>query len=395
MDLIPSPMAERPGLVIRDPMRFSDAIVIVPWEIAPSLECFDGEHTQLDLKAELARRTGSVDVSRLQEDLYQALSQSGFLEDEAFARVREERLQTFQDAEVRESAHAGSAYPTDPEELDKTMQGYIDPCERAAECDGIVGIAAPHVSPFGGWQSYRAAYSQLAPDLADRTFVVLGTSHYGEPDKFGLTRKSFETPLGRTATAVEVVNELEARAPGAVGMEDYCHAVEHSIEFQVLFLQWLFGPGIRVVPVLCGSFFRAFETHDRPEQDEHVARFLGALGELAARGSKRLVWVLGVDMAHIGRRYGDRVPARANRGHLVEVAARDAARNERIAVGDARGFWDLVRENKDDLRWCGSSPIYTFLYAVPGVEGTVHRYEQWNIDEASVVSFAGISFRAR
>jgi hypothetical protein len=32
------------------------------------------------------------------------------------------------------------------------------------------------------------------------------------------------------------------------------------------------------------------------------------------------------------------------------------------------------------------------MKAVPQARGTLHRYEQWNIDENSVVSFAGISF---
>ena len=35
------------------------------------------------------------------------------------------------------------------------------------------------------------------------------------------------TPMSR------LVDELAAAAPNAVRMEDYCHAVEHSIEFQV------------------------------------------------------------------------------------------------------------------------------------------------------------------
>jgi len=52
-----------------------------------------------------------------------------------------------------------------------------------------------------------------------------------------------------------------------------------------------------------------------------------------------------------------------------------------------------VKENKEDLKWCGSSPLYTFLKAVPKTQGTLHRYQQWNIDEQSVVSFAGMSFR--
>ena len=85
--------------------------------------------------------------------------------------------------------------------------------------------------------------------------MVLGTSHYGQPDKFGLTRKPFETPFGRTRIDQALVDELEAQ-PAAL-MEDYCHAVEHSIEFQVLFLQAIYGPDVRILPVLCGSFGRS------------------------------------------------------------------------------------------------------------------------------------------
>jgi AmmeMemoRadiSam system protein B len=77
---------------------------------------------------------------------------------------------------------------------------------------------------------------------------------------------------------------------------------------------------------------------------------------------------------------------------MCEVSSRDQARIERIAASDAQGFWELVRENRDDLKWCGSSPFYTFLKAAPKAQGKLLRYDQWNIDERSVVSFAGMSF---
>ena len=53
----------------------------------------------------------------------------------------------------------------------------------------------------------------------------------------------------------------------------------------------------------------------------------------------------------------------------------------------------LVQQGQDDLKWCGSAPLYTFLKAVPAARGKLNRYEQWNIDEQSVVSFAGMAFR--
>jgi hypothetical protein len=46
------------------------------------------------------------------------------------------------------------------------------------------------------------------------------------------------------------------------------------------------------------------------------------------------------------------------------------------------------------LKWCGFSPLYTFLRAVPEARGEVLRYQQWNIDDESVVSFAALEFSA-
>ena len=77
---------------------------------------------------------------------------------------------------------------------------------------------------------------------------------------------------------------------------------------------------------------------------------------------------------------------------MAEVSLRDERRMERISAGDPAGFWDLVHPNHDDLKWCGSPPFYTFLKSVPNLKGELLNYEQWNIDEQSVVSFAGMSF---
>jgi AmmeMemoRadiSam system protein B len=213
------------------------------------------------------------------------------------------------------------------------------------------------------------------------------------PDRFGLTRKRFRTPWGDTRTEAALVDELERRAGPAVLMEDYCHAVEHSIEFQVVFLQSRFGPDVKVLPILCGSFARGLMGGVPPERDENVRRFFDVLGDIAAREGDRLFWVLGVDMAHMGRRYGDPFAAHAMRGEMLGVAGRDRERMERLSAGDAEGYWNLVLPNHDDLKWCGSSPFYTFLRTAPGVRGALAHYEQWNIDAQSVVSFAGMHFR--
>jgi AmmeMemoRadiSam system protein B len=414
LDFMPSPLRDRPGLLIRDPLRFSDATLILPPALVACLEFFDGRHAELDLRAYLVQMTGDLDVGGLVRRLADTLASAGFLEDENFARIKDAAERAFAEAPVREPVHAGSGYPADPAELTEIFAEYLP--ERPSAADGslplanargsetissrdsqraVTAIAAPHVSPFGGVEAYRAAYQSLQPADAERTFVILGTSHYGEPDRLGLTRKPFVTPFGEAATDSALADRLAAAAGDGAFMEDYCHAIEHSIEFQVVFLQYLFGPNIRIVPVLCGSYARSLYRGGLPEDDERVRRSLDALGDLASKEGDRLLWVLGVDMAHMGRRYGDDFEAKAGRDEMEGVAQRDSARIDRMEQGDARGFWNLVQENRDDLKWCGSAPIYAFLKAVPEARGGLLKYQQWNIDEHSVVSFAGMRFHSR
>jgi hypothetical protein len=327
--------------------------------------------------------------------------------------MQEEKRREFAALPVREAAHAGSAYPAEPGELRETMAAYMTEGAdetaagadglfaiaaphadgTAAGADGLFAIAAPHVSPMGGWQAYQAAYRMLRPEHRDRTFVILATSHYGEPEKFGLTRKKFRTPLGESETDTPLVDWLAERGGGAVEMEDYCHSFEHTVELQIVFLQHVLGANVRVLPILCGAYAHSLYRGGRPEDHDGVKRFLDALGELRDREGDRLFWILGVDMAHMGVRYQDDFAAVAGKGVMEEVGGRDEQRIERINAMDAAGFWDLVQQRHDDLKWCGSSPFYTFLKTAPEARGELLRYEQWNIDERSVVSFAGMAFR--
>src|SRR5712691_7720408 len=82
LDFMPSPDPERPGLFIRDPYRFSDAILLVPPPLVETLACFDGVQTELDLRASLVRATGEIQIGEMEKHLFDTLSGAGFLEDE-------------------------------------------------------------------------------------------------------------------------------------------------------------------------------------------------------------------------------------------------------------------------------------------------------------------------
>ncbi|MFB3776426.1 MAG: AmmeMemoRadiSam system protein B [Bryobacteraceae bacterium] len=394
LDFMPSPLPEQPGLLIRDPLGYSDTTMIVPPLLVQCLHLFDGEATDLDLRKMLVDLTGDFNVGEIVEHLVRSLGQAGFLEDETYHARRETKHREFAASPLRTASHAGAAYPHKADELRARLADYLDHRASGAPIENLIGIAAPHVSLEGGRTCYQAAYGALRQEHKDCTFLVLGTSHYGQSERFGLTRKPYVTPLGETGTDSALVDELAERAGEGVVVEDYCHAVEHSIEFQVLFLQHILGAGVRILPVLCGPFGRSLASGGAPEEDKGVSAFFSVLKDICARERSRLFWVLGIDLSHIGPRYGDGFAVQALRGRMAQVADQDRARLEMVAAGDADGFWSAVRLQEDDLRWCGASVLYTFLRCRPDARGQVLSYGQWNIDERSVVSFPAIAFTA-
>jgi AmmeMemoRadiSam system protein B len=370
-------------------------MLLIPPKWVSALSCLDGKHTEVDVQALLVRQGGGELVfSRDVREFVSLLRNRGFLETEEFLALQAERHAEFRAADERGPVHAGTAYPDDAQLLKDTFDSYFSRSGSPTVSGGLVGVAAPHVSPDGGRDCYAAAYERLDSSLAEKTFVILGTSHYGRPDTFGLTRKPFTTPLGKVEVDEESVGFLIEKASGVVEMEDYCHAIEHSIEFQVVFLQYRLGVPVRVIPILCGPFMECLENGGSPESSG-LGVFFDALAELAGERKENLFWILGIDLAHIGKRYGDPFPAHVHEGPMVAVEAQDRRRLERVCEADLAGLKALVQPEMDHLKWCGFSPLYTFLASlgrVQDIRGRVLKYQQWSIDPESVVSFAGLEF---
>jgi hypothetical protein len=396
LDIIPSPITDKPGLIFRDPFRYTDEILIIPPLLARGLVFFDGQSTTLDVQAYLSKLIGEIVPGEIVETMAEVLQSNGFLESEEFEKMRAERHAEFAASPLRLPSHSGAAYPAEPEVLRGKLEEYINGDLTPAD-EPIIGLAAPHVSPEGGRQCYAAAYGRLSGaarrHAADKTIVLLGTSHYGAPEKFGMTRKSFVTPLGVLQPDLGLIDWILERAGESVILEDYCHSVEHSIEFQCIFLQQMLGSEFKILPILCGPFAKALTTGERPEKDDQVMRFFDALGEMAELNASTLFWILGVDLAHIGRRYHDPIVARANRDEMIEVEEEDLERLNYVCGGKGEEFFQMVSEERDPLKWCGFPPLYTFLASMPNARGKLLHYDQWNIDEQSVVSFAALEFK--
>jgi AmmeMemoRadiSam system protein B len=376
-------------------LRYTNKVIFIPPPWTVGLRFLDGEHTELDMQEALTRATGELVFSDTVRQFEGALQEQGFLETEEFYRLRDQKQAEFRERSERLPVHAGEAYPAVASEVQSTFDGYFDAVgEPSGLSSSALGVAAPHVSPESGRNCYAVTYRGLAslPGVAERTFVVLGTSHFGAPERFGVTRKSFITPLGTLQVDLELVDWLEQHGGEAVSSEDYCFAIEHSIEFQCVFLQYALRSNLKILPILCGPFAESLQTGRPPETNGAVASFFEAVEELAESQAERLFWVLGIDLAHVGRRYGDDFAAQADQGAMAAVAEQDRQRLVSLCTGELGKFFELVKINGDELKWCGYSPLYTFARTLPRARGRILRYEQWNIDPQSVVSFASLEF---
>ena len=96
-------------------------------------------------------------------------------------------------------------------------------------------------------------------------FVIIGTSHYST-HRFTLTRKHFKTPLGITPTDQGYIDALVRHYGEGLFDDEPNHLPEHSIELEVVFLQYVFEHRrpIRIVPLVVGSFHDCVAAESQP-----------------------------------------------------------------------------------------------------------------------------------
>jgi AmmeMemoRadiSam system protein B len=383
-------------LALRDPAGYTPAVVMLPVELLDVLALFDGEHAVTDIQTEILRAEGEL-IERAQiEKLVAALDEHGFLDSPAFAARRAAIDDTFLSAASRPAHHAGGAYAGDPAELRTAMDGFFAPPSGPGPVGrvrggGLRGLVAPHIDFHRGGPAYAWAYRELAERGDADLFVIFGTCHAGLAHPFALTRKDFDTPLGTAKTDRDFVDALAGRARQDCFGSELGHRNEHSIEFQAVFLQYLYGGRreISIVPVLTSFAHEALARGRRPEDDRRVPAFLDGLGETAAACGRRVAFIAGADLAHMGPRFGD--PAPITPAELAVIDREDRQMLAAVEAGDADGFFESVRRDNDRRRICGLSPIYTLLRALGGASGRLRRYGQWP-DPQGVVSFASLVF---
>ena len=386
-------------IAIRDPAGFTDQVAVFPLPLLDLVSLFDGEHTVAEIQAIIRGRHGEAPTAEQIGRLVESLDEAGFLESERFQARRRSLEERFRHSPVRPAVHAGGAYAGDATQLTAQIEGFFTHPEgpgapRALAPQGpsstLRGLIAPHIDFHRGGPVYAWAYRALLERADADLFVILGTCHAGMADPFAVTLKPYDTPLGAVPTDLEFYETLR-RGYGAdlLSSED-AHRNEHSIEFQVVMLRHVLGARpFSIVPVLASYLHEAVWARGDPERDPRVPRFIDALLGTMAASRRKVCVIAGVDLAHVGPRFGD--PEPNTREFLATVEAADRDMLEAVTAGDPTAFFASVVHDGDRRRICGLSPIYTFLRTLPGATGRLVRYTQWP-DPQGAVSFCAATF---
>jgi AmmeMemoRadiSam system protein B len=386
-------------ICFQDSQSLSQGVLIPQNLFARIVSLFDGQHSIRDIQYETMRKYGELVYTDHIEALVQQIDAALLLESPRFHKALETVKGDFKKEARRPPFFSGKSYANDPAELKDQVQSYfLDPggpgaLDRKKKNRELKGIIAPHIDFQRGGHCYAFAYKSLAEAFEADLYVILGIAHAPLEGHFSVTLKDFETPLGVVRTDQAFLKALSERCSEDLFQDEFLHRSEHSIEFQVVFLQSVLGPAMkgRIAPILCGSLDQYFSEERFPEDDVSISQFMDALRSQVAASKKRICFIAGVDLAHVGPQFGDTRPAD---GFIrSEIKEQDLNALERVANFDADGFFNLVRRDGNGRRICGLPAIYVLLRTMEARRSVILKYDQGPTpDGQSVVSFTAMAF---
>jgi AmmeMemoRadiSam system protein B len=385
LELLPRD-SRRQRFLLRDRLRLSPVEVRLSATEAGWLDLFNGQRTLEEIR-QLASSEAwfPIPLERITE-LATQLNASLFLDGEPFQRMLH--------APVRPPCCL-DVYPPEPGELREMLRALFSGAglpDEARPDPALRAVLLPHMDYHRGARVYASGFRSLFERNAARLFVIIATSHHSSA-RFTLTRKHFQTPLGVVETDQPFIDRLvAAHGDGLFDDEALAHFPEHSIELEVVLLQYLYPrTPFRIVPLLVGSFNDCIRRWQDPLQVPDIARMIAALQEAERQTPEPICYLISGDLAHIGPKFGDPPPLEDHQ--LRHSAGRDRSLLEQISAADPEEYFQLVAQEKDERRICGLSPTYLALAATRPASGRVLAFEQCVArDRSESVSFAAATF---
>jgi AmmeMemoRadiSam system protein B len=222
--------------------------------------------------------------------------------------------------------------------------------------------------------------------------IIFGTDHRGGGGTLTLTRQSYATPWGVLPTDTETVEALiEALGEERALDGELHHGSEHSVELAAVWLHFVRGKPVPIVPILCGHFGSFVESKADLASYEPFAKTVEILSK--AMSSRRTLVVAAADLAHMGPAFGD--------PHGLDFIGRGKLRNaderllETVYAGEEVAFFEQLKAEGDRRNVCGLPPIYLTLRLLGETVGEPVGYAMCPADPQgmSLVTIAGVLFR--
>jgi hypothetical protein len=214
------------------------------------------------------------------------------------------------------------------------------------------------------------AYYEMASDGTPEVAVILGPNHTGYGSALAIMNEgSWRTPLGDVEVHSEMANAI-VRESHVVDVDESAHRLEHSIEVQLPFLQYLYGSEFKIVPIC----FLMQDLTSAKEVGEAVGRVLAG---------KNGVIIASSDMTHY---QPQTIAERKDRMALKMVEAMDEA-----------NFYSIVESQ--NISACGYGPIAALIVAARVLGGKKAKLLCYKTsgdvigDYSSVVGYAAVCFK--
>ena len=386
-------------LCLQDPQTISEKTLFLSPPLYFIVSLFDGQHSILDIQAECMRRFGELLYTDKLQEVINQLDENLFLEGERFQEALRQKEEEFKKALVREAVFAGKSYEGDSDGLRTQVKGYFEgangpgPLGEKKSTKGLKGVVVPHIDFQRGGSCYAFGHREIWERNASPCFVIFGTAHTPMKNPFCVTRKDFITPLGTLNVDKELVDAIQSRCPDDLFEDEGVHRSEHSIEFQCVFLRYLYPEpsSLKIVPILSGSFHEVIDKGISPMELKPIRQFIDALKEAVSSLGREVCYIASADLAHMGVQFGDRDGV--SEYGLRIIAQEDQEMLEYAEKMDGEGFYSSILRERDRRKICGLPAIYSMLKILEAKEGKLLKYGQAFAPETqSVVTFASLAF---
>jgi len=398
--LMPFRDQERDLLLVSDPLGVIQGQPVLGIEALALLQLLDGTVSLNDLAAALMRESKDIRITNMVREFIGQIDRLLMLDSPRFQAAWRALRDEYHPLEVRPATLEGRSYPAEPATLRRFLDGHFAAAGQLRDAAGEPAAAAdalpralmiPHLDPRRAGAVIARALLELGPaSPAPLRVVIFGTGHSLMGDLYALTRKHYETPLGKATCDTAFVDAVAGKVGEAAYRSELAHRQEHSIEFAALYLKHRLGERpFTIVPILCGGFHALLDAGRKPREDAALEALLEAVTDAERALGGNTLYLAAVDFSHVGPRFGDPATDEALRAQIetLDREAIDAARR-----GDADGWFDAIAAHDDSTRICGYAPTYFTLRCAAAGAGRLLRYEQSLEEDSSLVSVAAMAW---